>query len=60
MEDLGAAEQAEAAKKRATAHFLKKTTEGYNEAITEYSAAIELVRSISVLLPTLAEPSRWR
>ena len=38
------AEQAEAAKKRAAAHFVKNTTEGYQEALTEYSAAIELVR----------------
>jgi hypothetical protein len=51
MEDLGAAEQAEVAnlaaglaKKRANEHFLKKTTEGYREALAEYSAAIELAR----------------
>jgi hypothetical protein len=39
------AEQAEAAKKRGAVHFLKKTTEGYQQALAEYSAAIELVRS---------------
>jgi hypothetical protein len=49
---MAATEQADAAKKRAAAHFLKKTTEGYKEALTEYTCAIELVRAPSCSLST--------
>ena len=61
------ATRSEEAKKRGTSSFMKKTTEGYKEALAAYTEAVELVRpphlwssAILMLSPPQTAPSCQR